>query len=101
MEGLFPQSEKPKTEESTEQSPSNTKLELMENEVVYDDAFVVRESRFGLFNSIDLNGRGWVTSPTLEAAILWTRDHLKREQEGALASDLLERTYEGTVTGKL
>ena len=102
MEGLFQQSEKTLQEKSGEATPSKslTPLTLTENEVVYDECFVVRKSRFGLYNGIALTGKSYCTSPTEEDAIYWTRDHLKREQDGSSESTV-GKSYDGTVGGKL
>ncbi len=102
MEGLFQQSEKTPQEKSGEATPSKslTPLTLTENEVVYDECFVVRKSRFGLYNGIALSGKGYCTSPTEEDAIYWTREHLKREQDQATDSTV-GKSYDGTVGGKL
>lgn len=48
----------------------------------YDEAFRVRESRFGLFVSVKKDGVEVITAPTLESCIEVTRFHLKGEQEG-------------------
>ena len=40
---------------------------LKEGEKVYDDAFVVRKTRFGLYNSIGVDGRKWIIALTEEA----------------------------------
>ena len=55
---------------------------LLENEVIHDEAFVVRKSRMGLYNSFTLNGVPKLCSLTEEACIVMTRWHLKCEQEG-------------------
>ena len=48
----------------------------------YDDAFRVRESRFGLFVSVKKDGVEVITAPTHESCLEVTRFHLKGEQEG-------------------
>ena len=48
----------------------------------YDEAFRVRESRYGLFVSVKKDGEEVITAPTLESCIEVTRFHLKGEQEG-------------------
>ena len=102
MEGLLPQSEKTPQEKSGEVTPSKslTPLTLTENEVVYDDCFVVRKSRYGLYNSFTLDGKPYVTSPDEEQAVYWTRDNLKREQDQATDSTV-SKSYDSTVDGKL
>lgn len=59
-------------------------FELKEGEKVYDNAFVVRETRYGLFSSIGLDGRKWVTAMTEEACVYGTRFNLKAEIDGTL-----------------
>lgn len=60
------------------------KFEVRENDTVIDDAFVVRKTRFGLYTSIGLDGRKWVTGLTEEAVIFGTRFNLKAEIDGTL-----------------
>lgn len=79
-------------------------LTLKPDEVVYDGEFVVRESRFGLLNSIGIkDSKGYVTGPlnSLDAVIFFTREHIKRDQGIAQDHLLLEKSYDGTVGGKL
>ena len=59
-------------------------FKLEEGEKVYDDTFVVRKSRYGLFSSIGLDGRKWVTALTEEACVYGTRFNLKAEVDGTL-----------------
>lgn len=66
---------------------------------VYDEAFTVREQRWGTFVSYDLEGNGLITSLTLEGCVGATRWYLKARQDGFESSEA--RTYEGTVGGKL
>jgi hypothetical protein len=47
-----------------------------------DDAFRVRESRFGLFISVKKDGEEVITAMTEEECVKVTRFHLKGEQEG-------------------
>ena len=61
-----------------------TPLELLEGEELIDDAFVVRRSRFGLYTSIGVDGRKWVTGLNKEAVIYGTRFNLKAEIDGSL-----------------
>jgi hypothetical protein len=102
MEDLSQQSEKTLQGKSGEATPSKSlkPLTLTENETVYDECFVVRKSRYGLYNSFTLDGKPYVTSPDVEEAVYWTRDHLKREQDQATDSTVGE-TYDSTVGGKL
>jgi len=75
-------------------------FQIGENETLYDDFFVVRESRFGLFISTTIEGREVITAPTLDACVVMTRFHLKGEQEGWPEGSTLS-TYSGVVGGKL
>ena len=59
-------------------------FELLEGEKVYDDAFVVRKTRFGLYTSIGVDGRKWVTGLTEEAVVFGTKFNLKAEIDGTL-----------------
>jgi len=71
---------------------------LEENETLYDEAFVIRESRWGTLKSFTLDGRSWVTGPNTDesrtALIYFTRQHLLREQGLAEAHDQLEHSYD-------
>ena len=84
MENMFAPSESATTDASKGLSPSPTKtFSLEKDEVVYDDVFVVRESRYGLFISfVTTDGREVITAGTREECIKVTRFHLKGEQEG-------------------
>ncbi len=57
-------------------------FQLRENETVYDDVFVVRETRFGLYKSTTAAGRAMLTGADKENVVMMTRWHLKCEQEG-------------------
>ena len=54
-------------------------FKLEEGEKVYDDAFVVRKTRYGLYNSIGVDGRKWITALTEEACVYGTRFNLKQK----------------------
>lgn len=60
------------------------KFELRDDDTIIDEAFVVRTTRFGLYHSIGLDGRKWVTGLTKEAVIFGTRFNLKAEIDGTL-----------------
>jgi hypothetical protein len=66
-------------------------------EQLYDDAFYVREKKYGLWYSTDREGNGLITSLTEQSCIQATRFYLKGRQEGFSES----RSYEGEVGGKL
>jgi hypothetical protein len=74
-------------------------FKLMEYKVeqLYDDAFYVREKKYGLWYSTDREGNGLITSLTEQSCIQATRFYLKGRQEGFSES----RSYEGEVGGKL
>ena len=59
-----------------------TKFELHENETVHDEVFVVRKTRFGLYQSHTISGRSMLTGADEENVVIMTRWHLKCEQEG-------------------
>jgi len=89
-----------KTMEPTTQSPTTTSFQIEPDEVVYDEAFVVRESRFGLFNSTTVEGRKMITGLTKETVITMTRWYLKCEQEGWPEGSVCV-VNNGVVGGKL
>ena len=67
---------------------------------IIDDAFEVSESRYGLWNSEDLNGRKLLTSLTKDIVVEATRWYLKAESEGTLDDCVIARG-DGRVGGKL
>ena len=102
MEKLFAESPKTAPEKSGEASQSNTltPLKLTENETVYDEAFVIRKTRWGTLKSFTLDGRAWVVGPDTDesktAILHFTRQHLLREQGLATAHDTLESSYDAS-----
>ena len=52
---------------------SKPKFELKKDEVVYDDCFVIRETRYGLFTSYKTDGKSMITGLTLKAVLHGTR----------------------------
>ena len=76
----------------TKQNP----LDIPEKKLI-DDAFYVYKKKYGLWDSIDLEGNGLVTALTEESCISGTRFYLKGRQEGWPET----KTYEGEVGGKL
>ena len=103
MDASSPQLEKTKTETLGEQLPSSTPtvaLVLEENEVVYDEAFVIRKTRWGTLKSFTLDGRAWVVGPNTDesrtAILHFTRQHLLREQGLEAAHDQLESSYDAS-----
>jgi hypothetical protein len=77
-------------------------FKLEEGEKVYDDAFVVRKTRYGLYNSVGVDGRRWVTAMTEEACVYGTRFNLKAEIDGTLwTGDNVSVMGKAVVGGKL
>lgn len=70
----------------------------MEKQLI-DDFFYVEEKKYGLWSSIDKEGKGIVTSLTEEECVRATRFMLKLKQENKLNE--IGNTYSGTVDGKL
>ena len=103
MDASSQQLEKTKTETLGKQSPSSTQtvaLVLEENETVYDEAFVIRETCWGTLKSFTLDGRPQVVGPNSDdsrtAIIYFTRQHLLREQGLGTAHDILESSYDAS-----
>jgi len=87
------------TETVTEENTPE-KVRFQKDIETIDDCFTVWETRFGLFQSETLEGRGMLTGGTREGVITMTRWHLKCEQEGTL--HLYSRVINsGVVGGKL
>lgn len=70
----------------------------MEGSELIDDAFYVKQQRWGTWDSYDKDGKGLVTSLTEEQCISATRFYLKGRQEGFPEP---EKVHEGVVGGKL
>jgi hypothetical protein len=68
----------------------------MENNLI-DDAFFVKEQKWGTWDSYDKDGKPLITSLTEDTCIEATRFYLKGRQEGFPES----KSYEGEVGGKL
>jgi len=66
---------------------------------LYDDAFYVYKKEYGLWDSVDRDGKGLVTALTEEACVRATRFYLKGLQEGWDDANITK--HEGTVGGKL
>jgi hypothetical protein len=66
---------------------------------LYDDAFYVYKKEYGLWDSVDKEGKGLVTALTEEACVRATRFYLKGLQEGWDDANITK--HEGTVGGKL
>jgi len=66
---------------------------------LYDDAFYVYKKDYGLWDSVDKDGKGLVTALTEEACVRATRFYLKGLQEGWDDANITK--HEGTVGGKL
>ena len=65
---------------------------------LYDDCFYVEQKKYGLWYSVDKEGKGLITSLTEEECLRATRFYLKGLKEGWDDGTI---TYEGTVGGKL
>jgi hypothetical protein len=68
----------------------------MENNLI-DDAFFVKQQKWGTWDSYDKDGKPLITSLTEDTCIEATRFYLKGRQEGFAES----KSYEGEVGGKL
>ena len=66
------------------QEQSQSTFQPLPTDKIIDDCFVVRESMFGLFHTITLEGRKMSTGLTEESVVSMTRWRLKQEQEGTL-----------------
>ena len=71
----------------------------MEQQLI-DDAFYLKEQKWGTWDSYDKEGKCIITSLTEENCIAATRWYLKQKQEGQFDKKS-EVTYDGTVGGKL
>ena len=65
-----------------------------------DNCFYVEQKRWGTWQSHHPDGAGIITSLNEEECIRATRWYLKQKQEGKF-DKLEEKTYDGTVGGKL
>ena len=66
------------------QEQSQSTFQLLDDDVVIDDCFVIRKTRYGLYSSTTLQGRKMMTGGTYEGVEILTRWHLKCEQDGTL-----------------
>ena len=67
--------------------------------MIYDDAFEVKETRYGLFTSYKLDGTAMITGPTEESVVYGTRFNLKAEIDGDLWTGDNVRTMGSAVVG--
>ena len=76
--------------------------EIPDNVEWIDDAFYIKETRFGLFTSILKNplGQHFITGATREGVLKMSRWHLMCLQEGTLG-DYTKVINSGVVGGKL
>ena len=76
--------------------------DIPEDVVWIDDAFYVKETRFGLYTSIlkEPLGQHFITGATEEGVLTVTRWHLKSLQDGTL-QDYTRVINSGVVGGKL
>lgn len=83
--------------------PNNTIEKNIPDDVVWiDDAFYIKETRFGLFVSIlkEPLGAHFLTGGTRDGVITMSRWHLKSLQDGTL-QDYTRTINDGIVGGKL
>ena len=83
--------------------PNNTIEKNIPDDVVWiDDAFYIKETRFGLFTSIlkEPLGAHFLTGGTKDGVIKMSRWHLKCLQDGTL-QDYTRVINSGVVGGKL
>jgi len=67
------------------QETEQTTFNLLPDEEVFDECFVVRETRYGLFITYILpEGTPYLTGGTREGVVFMTRTKLKWIQEGTL-----------------
>lgn len=78
-----------------------TTFELLSDEKVYDEAFVVRKSRMGLYNSILLDGTKKLCALTEEICVNMTRWDLKMTQDNAWNDENRRVVGQAYVGGKL
>ena len=97
------------TETKIEQTPKlsssfggTVEKDIPEDVVWIDDAFYIKETRFGLFTSIlkEPLGQHFITGATEEGVLTVTRWHLKALQEGTLG-EYTRVINSGVVGGKL
>ena len=76
--------------------------DIPEDVVWIDDAFYIKETRFGLYTSIlkEPLGQHFITGATKDGVLTVTRWHLKALQEGTL-QDYSRVINSGVVGGKL
>jgi hypothetical protein len=70
----------------------------MEKQLI-DDAFYVKQKKYGLWDSYYPDGKGIITALTEEECVKATRFMLKLKQENRINE--VGNTYSGTVDGKL
>ena len=83
--------------DSKEQEQSASESSKQNLGKLVDECFYVKEKKYGLWDSTDLEGKGLITSLTEESCVRATRFYLKGLQEGWPETT----KYEGTVGGKL
>ena len=64
-----------------------------------DDGFTVKKTPYGLYTSVDLDGKPLITSATEHQCFHMTHHYLKGLQEAK--ASYTKATYSGTVGGKL
>lgn len=88
------------SDQITSKEPSKELKEssdLKQNQELIDDAFYVKQQKWGTWDSYDKENKPLITSLTEDECIKATRFYLKGRQEGFSES----KSYEGKVGGKL
>lgn len=70
----------------------------MQEKKLYDDCFYVEQKKYGMWYSVNKEGKGLITSLTEEECVRATRFYLKGLQDGWEDNSI---TYSGEVDGKL
>jgi hypothetical protein len=82
----------------TDPATINVIKETLPESPVYDGMFTIKKQRWGTYVSLDLDGKGIITSLDEEGCIRATRWYLKAKQDGFEDDGT---AYDGTVGGKL
>jgi hypothetical protein len=85
------------TQENSKELEQLGSEDLKQKGELIDNCFYIEQKKYGLWYSVDTDGKGLITSLTKEQCISATRFYLKGRQEGFSES----KTYEGKVGGKL
>jgi hypothetical protein len=69
--------------------------------MIYDEAFEVKKTRYGLYTSYRLDGRAMITGLTEEAVVYGTRYNLKAEIDGTLWTNNVSIIHSASMGVKL